>query len=64
MQTTNFVLYRISAPHFVAGIIQDTETSQITDAAPILRYMVGWNIEKVLDYVERKRWEMEIIERE
>lgn len=46
---------RIVAPHFTAGVVLD-DTGRVTRAAPILRYMLGWNAARVLDYAARKQW--------
>jgi hypothetical protein len=48
------VLARITAPHFTAGII--IRDGAVTDAPPILRYMLGWPPQRVLAYCERKGW--------
>ena len=47
------------APHFVAGADwQLTDTGWVcTDAAPILRWMVGKPPEQVAAYLRRKGWE-------
>lgn len=49
-------LVRITAPHFVAGLIYDPETDRVTMAAPILRYMMGWSRDMVADYCKSKDW--------
>ena len=53
---TSAGLYRITAPHFVAGFLCDVVVRQ---AAPIIRYMEGWSLRQVVAYVQRKRWNME-----
>lgn len=45
------MLIRISAPHFVAGY--DMANGQI---APIIKYMKGWNYNKILNYCNKKGW--------
>ena len=47
-------LVRIEAPHFVAGAL--LEDGRVVRAAPILRYVVGWDVVRLLEYAERKRW--------
>ena len=47
--------YRIEAPHFVAGIFFD-EKNKAAIAAPILRWMIGENIQFVKDYCATKGW--------
>lgn len=60
------VLIRISAPHFVAGLI--VERMQLNqwravDAAPILYWMVkqSWTLAEVEPYLLRKGWTWEVI---
>lgn len=48
----------MTAPHFVAGIVLGDDRS-VVEAAPILRYMVGWPREKARDYCRRKGWKTE-----
>lgn len=48
---------RISAPHFVAGVI--AENGCVMQTAPILHYMRGWNGARVAAYVTRKGWRWE-----
>ena len=47
-------LIRVTPRHFVAGLIHDGRT--VTRAAPILKYTVGWTVNKVMNYFRRKRW--------
>jgi len=49
-------LWRIKAPHFVAGL---TFGGVVTKAAPILRYMLGWSRGEVIAYCNRKGWRWE-----
>ena len=53
-------LVRITAPHFVAGLV--AEAGRVYIAAPILRYMVGWTGNQVADYCAGKRWTWERVE--
>lgn len=50
-------LFRIVAPHFVAG--GEARDGICFNAAPIIRYMVGWNGQQVADYCKRKGWSVE-----
>ena len=59
MQT---MLAQITAPHFVAGIVLDDGT--VTTAAPIVKYMIGWNRDRVRDYCHQKAWHIRIIQQE
>lgn len=44
----------IDAPHFYAGCCLDS--GRVTRAAPILAYMRGWELTRVLAYAKRKGW--------
>lgn len=48
-------LLHIDAPHFCAGVILN-RFGLVIDAAPILRYMLGWHRTRVEVYVHAKRW--------
>ena len=50
------MMLRISAPHFVAGIVRGGP------CAPILRYMRGWTLKQIKEYCARKGWGVEIME--
>ena len=50
------ILVRITAPHFVAGLIVGHE------AAPILKYMKAWELVKIRDYCKHKGWGYEVID--
>lgn len=49
------VLGQITAPHFVAGIVLD-ENYRVVEAAPIVKYMLGWTSTKVGTYCRSKKW--------
>jgi hypothetical protein len=49
-------LIRIVASHFVAGL---EATDRVVRAAPILKYMIGWNGVKVAGYCISKGWTWE-----
>ncbi len=51
-------MIRITAPYFVAGVILRGEC--VVDAAPIVRYMIGWGFSKVERYCIRKGWKWEV----
>lgn len=53
-------LYQISAPHFEAGIVVQGDC--VTEAAPIVRYMIGWSRTRVRSYCTRKNWSMTMVE--
>jgi hypothetical protein len=54
------MLVQITAPHFCAAIVFDIPWSKdfVSDAAPILRYMVGWKRDEVKAYCKRKGWKI------
>ena len=54
-------LYQITAPHFIAGILVDNRDSKVYASAPIIRYMVGWNVDKVKSYCETKKWKCKVV---
>lgn len=53
-------LARISAPHFVAGVLLD-EDGVVTKAPPIVRYMVGWTRHRLVNYCAEKGWIVQVI---
>ena len=50
-------LYRIEAPHFVAGFVSDLGKCRV--AAPIIRWMVGKSVKEIKVYCQRKNWKIE-----
>ena len=60
--TEKSILFRISAPHFVAGIeCYDfgDRPIPIHRTAPILGYMVAWSLDEIMRYCKRKGWEID-----
>jgi hypothetical protein len=51
-------LYRIEAPHMVAGLGIGID-GLVNWSAPILGYMLGWDYQRVSDYCKGKRWTLE-----
>lgn len=52
------MLLQITSAHFCAGLVMgDT----VTEAAPILRYMIGWPSRRVIRYCAHKGWTMEMV---
>lgn len=51
-------LFRIEAPHFVAGF---EANGAVERAAPIIRYMTGWRVSRVYQYCDQKGWFIERI---
>jgi hypothetical protein len=56
------VLVRVTAPHFVAGVVIDAETAAVIAAAPILGYTLGWSARRLRKWVDFKRWEAERVD--
>jgi len=52
------LLYQILAPHFTAGISVDKVVHR---APPIIKYMIGWQINQVEDYCRKKHWKIEAV---
>lgn len=50
----NDLLIRIVSPWFVAGVVVGKK------AAPIVGYMVGWRVNRILAYAKRRGWTAEI----
>jgi len=48
------LLILITAPHFCAGFEHDGR--HVTNAAPILRYMIGKHVNWCLHYAKKKGW--------
>jgi hypothetical protein len=47
----------ISAKHFTAGVV--VENNYIVETAPILKYMMGWSVLHLKDYINRRGWKFE-----
>jgi hypothetical protein len=52
------LLARITAPHFVAGLVLD-RSDRVTEAAPIVRFMLGWDRDRVREFVRGRGWRIE-----
>ena len=50
-------MIRIVAPHFVAGVVLKDE--RVIYAAPILKWMAGWTVDRVEGYCRSKGWEFQ-----
>ena len=57
------IILRISSPYFCAGVVfkKDKVDNEwkCTDAAPIVRYMIGWDNIKIKEYCNNKKWKYE-----
>ena len=47
-------LIAIEAPHFYAGLV--ARHGRVIEAADIIRYMRGWDGQRVADYCKQKGW--------
>lgn len=47
-------LTQIDAPHFCCGVEFDDDIVVLT--APIVKYMMGWDLDQVRYYCDSKRW--------
>jgi len=55
------VLALVTAPHFAAGIMcsRTAKGWVIHDAAPILRWAIGWGVRDFVCYARARGWTME-----
>lgn len=53
------MLAQIKANHFTAGI--ELTSEKVTNVAPIVAYMIGWDRERVRSYCKLKGWEISIV---
>lgn len=54
-------LYRVEAPHFIAGVLVDWNTGRINETAPIIRYMVGDHIDDLKQKCKEREWSLRLI---
>lgn len=59
MDKTKDVTVRITAPHFCCGIVFRNQI--VVEAAPIVKYMKGWNGAAVEKFLKNKKWRGEIV---
>lgn len=50
------ILFQITAPHFCAG--GEIRNREVIVTAPIIKYMVGWEIETVFSYCMARNWKI------
>lgn len=55
------ILYRVQGPYFTAGLL--LRMGLVYGAAPILRYMLGWPLAQVEEYVRQRGWSIVIVEK-
>jgi hypothetical protein len=49
----------IESPHFYAGIV--ARGGRVVEAAPIVKYMKGWDGKRVAEYCKQKWWSWELV---
>lgn len=52
------MLYTVDAPHFNAGFEYSLVKEEVVNAAPIISYMIGWDMFRVKAYCKNKGWEI------
>ncbi len=52
-------LLTIDAPHFFCGVV--LREDKVIQAAPIVRYMLGWNAQRLKRYCQRRGWRVEAV---
>lgn len=65
MKTRGIALKKLlilNAPHFYASA--ECSDGLVVETAPILKYMMGWNVERVRDYGKKKGWKIMVKELE
>lgn len=55
----NTVLIKIASKHFVAGVTCIDKLC--VEAAPIVKYMLGWPMVRVISYCNYKGWRLEYV---
>lgn len=52
-------MLQVTAPYFCAGA--KVRGQKIVSAAPIIKYMIGWTVNKAQQYATSKGWQARII---
>lgn len=52
-------MLRITSNHFCAGVV--LRNGRVVRAAPILKYMIGWNELRVLSYARMRGWKADAL---
>jgi hypothetical protein len=50
-------LLTIDAPHFYCGVLRNND--RVIRAAPIVRYLLGWNADRLKRYCAKRGWRIE-----
>jgi hypothetical protein len=56
------MLAQITAPYFCAGIV--LRHGRVAEAAPIVKFMLGWSRDRVRYYCSQRGWKIVITERQ
>ncbi len=53
------ILLAIDAPHFYCGVV--LQNDRVIRTAPIVRYLRGWNVQRLTRYSQAHGWRVEAI---
>ena len=53
-------LWRVTAPHFVAGIVE-AQDGAIVETAPVMKWAGNWSMAAFRSYCVRKGWKCEVV---
>ena len=56
--TSKPIVWTIDSRYFNAGLVIGKRTQRVMKAAPIIKYMVGWDSSRVLNYCLSKGWQI------
>lgn len=51
-------VYQITAPHFCGAV--EIVNGKVFDTAPIVKYMMGWELKRMLNYCADKGWRCDL----
>lgn len=54
------MIIRITAKHMTAGVV--VEDGVAVKTAPILKYMKGWILTRIIQYCNQKGWKCELLD--
>lgn len=54
------IIVHIDAPHFNAGCILLKKNERVIQAAPIIKYMFNWELDRIKSYCNKKGWKYEV----
>lgn len=60
-------VFQISSPYFTAGGVigcpKGELGNRVVEAAPVIKYMIGWGQTEVFKYCSKKEWKLTILDR-